>query len=80
MPTVLRRGGFDVSIRTRDHLPPHVHVFHSGLEVVILLGIKGGLPTVRDKRGMPERNMRRALELVAENQEMLWLEWERIHG
>lgn len=80
MPIVLRLGGFEIRIRTRDHLPPHVHVWHSGTEVVILLGTERDVPTVRDKRGMSERNMRRTLELVAQNQQILLMEWTRIYG
>lgn len=80
MPTVLRHSGYEIRIRTRDHGPPHVHVWHSGKEVVILLGTERDVPTVRDKRGMSERNMRRALELVAQNQRMLLLEWAKIYG
>jgi len=79
MPTVLRIDGFSFRIRTRDHGPPHVHVFHGGDEVVILLGDDFELPSIRDIRGMPLRQMRAALELVALNQEFLMDEWKKIY-
>ncbi|HMS10158.1 MAG TPA: DUF4160 domain-containing protein [Pyrinomonadaceae bacterium] len=79
MPTVLRTGGFSIRIRTRDHGPPHVHVFHGGDEVVILLGDDLELPSIRDIRGMPLRQMRVALELVAEHQKILLEEWKKIY-
>ena len=78
MPTVLRIDGFSFRIRTRDH-GPHVHVFHGGDEVVILLGDDFELPSIRDIRGMPLRQMRAALELVALNQEFLLDEWKKIY-
>jgi hypothetical protein len=80
MPVVLRSGGFTVRIRTHDHSPPHVHVFHSGEEVVINLGDHIEPPWIRDLRGMSLRRMRQALALVMLNQERLQMEWTRIHG
>ena len=80
MPTVLRVGGFSFRIRTRDHPPPHVHVFKGGKEVVIFLGDDIDLPSIRDVRNMPMRQMRVALELVAANQDLLRDEWRKLYG
>ena len=80
MPTVLRQRGFDVAIRPRDHGPPHVHVLHSGEEVVILLGVGDIVPRVRENRGMRERNVRKAMDIVTANNEMFWKEWQKIYG
>jgi hypothetical protein len=80
MPTILRIDGFSIRIRTKDHPPPHVHVFHGGKEVVIILGDETGCPTIRDMRGMPVRQMRTALELVASNQDLLNAEWGKLYG
>ncbi len=80
MPTILRIGGFSIRIRTRDHPPPHVHVFHGGKEIVIILGNDTYGPTIRDIRGMSVRHMRTALELVAANQDLLNAEWEKLYG
>ena len=79
MPTVLRVDGFSFRVRTKDHPPPHVHVFHGGKEVVILLGDEINLPSIRDIRGMPVRQMRSALELVAANQDCLREEWRELY-
>ena len=80
MPTILRQSGFEFVIRTHDHLPPHVHVLHGGTEVVLNLGMEGNLPFIREMRGMPARNIRRALEITVENNEIFLIEWRRIHG
>ena len=80
MPTILRQSGFEFVIRTHDHLPSHVHVLHSGTEVVLNLGIEGNTPFVREMRGMSDRNIRRALEITVENNEIFLIEWRRIHG
>ena len=80
MPTVLRIDGFSFRVRTKDHPPPHVHVFHSGKEVVILLGDESNIPSIRDMRGMPVRQMRVALELVGANQIFLRDEWRKLYG
>ncbi len=80
MPTILRRSGFEFVIRTHDHLPPHVHVLHGGTEVVVNLGIEDNLPFVREMRGMSDRQIRRALDIAVENNEIFLIEWRRIHG
>jgi Domain of unknown function (DUF4160) len=80
MLTILRQNGFEFVIRTRDHLPPHVHVFLAGTEVVLNLGIDKNTPLIRELRGMQDRNIRRALEITVENNELFLAEWWRIHG
>ncbi|MBP9663728.1 MAG: DUF4160 domain-containing protein [Pyrinomonadaceae bacterium] len=80
MPTVLRQRGFDIAIRPRDHGPPHVHVLHSGEEVVILLGVGVNLPRVRENRGMRLRNVREAMNIVAANNDEFLKEWRKIYG
>lgn len=80
MPTVLRKDGFSFRVRTKDHPPPHVHVFHGGKEVVILLGDEIELPSIRDMRGMPVRQIRVALEMVAADQPFFREEWRKLYG
>jgi hypothetical protein len=76
MPTILRRGGFEVMIFTHDHLPPHVHVFKGGAEALIDL-----LPvSIRENYRMSRRNMRKAVAIVSANQELLLQAWDEIHG
>jgi hypothetical protein len=74
MPTVLRYNGFEVMIYTHDHLPRHVHVFDGQGEVIINLEDL----SIREVRGMRARDVRRALELVAQNQEVLVAKWDEI--
>jgi Domain of unknown function (DUF4160) len=73
MPTVLRQAGFEVRIFTHDHTPPHVHVFKGGEEVVINLSDV----SLRDVY-MNNRDVRRASAIVADHQEFLLAEWNRI--
>lgn len=80
MPAVVRQDGFDVRIYTNDHIPSHVHVVKAKEEVVIDLGDENNAPEVRENRGMKNKNMRRALEIVNEHQTELLAEWRRIHG
>ena len=79
MPTVLRKRGFDIRIRTDDHNPPHVHVVKAGEEVVILLAVGFDDPEIRENRGMARPNIRNAMDLVTENNEALLREWRKIH-
>ncbi len=78
MPTVLRQRGFDVAVRPRDHGPPHVHILHSGEEVVILLGVgrncsagtgKSGNAATKRPQSYGHRNckQRNVFERVAKN-------------
>ncbi len=64
MPTILRQGGFEFRIRTRDHEPPHIHIFRGGTEVVINLGVGTESPAIRDINGMNRQNVRRAFEIT----------------
>ena len=80
MPTVLRQDGFEIAVRPRDHGPPHVHVLHSGKEVVILLGVGVEVPRVRENRGMRRRNVRKAMDIVMANNDEFLKEWRKIYG
>lgn len=74
MPTVLRHHGFAVMIYTQDHTPIHVHIFKGGAEVVInILTV-----AVRENNGMSSKDVRKAQQIVADNQKFLASEWERI--
>ncbi len=80
MGTVLRQLGFAVVIHTHDHLPPHVHIFKGGAELIVNLGTATAGPSVRDNIGMSGSEERRALALIANQQASLLAAWERIHG
>lgn len=80
MPTIYRKDGFEILIYTNDHTPSHVHVFKAEGEVVINLGNENTPPQIRDNIYMNKKDERKALLIVAENQELFLAHWRRIHG
>jgi hypothetical protein len=75
MATILRRNGFRVMIYPNDHDPPHVHVFKGGGEAIIDLAPLG----IRTNYRMSGRNLRKALELIEENRDILVAAWDEVH-
>jgi hypothetical protein len=71
MPVVLRSGGFAISIYSREHPPPHVHVHYAGKRCRI------ELETLKLSRGssMNRSEEARALRLVAAHREALLALW-----
>lgn len=63
-------------IFTNDHRPAHVHVFKAGTEAVLTIVPVG----LRENYRMSKKNLRKALEIVAANQEQLLQAWTEIHG
>ena len=80
MPIILRKNGFEVRLRTRDHEPPHVHIFRGGTEVIINLGIGAQSPAIREINGMSRQNVRLAFEITVQNNEMFLQCWREIYG
>ncbi len=79
MVTVLRLGGFRIAIYLEDHEPAHVHVYGDG-EVKINLLSQSGRPQVVDHGKMRLGDVRKALRIVTEQQEMLLMKWNEYHG
>lgn len=79
MVTVLRQGGFRIAIYLEDHEPAHVHVYGDG-EVKISLLSQSGSPQVVDQTKMRLGDVRKALRIVTEQQEMLLMKWNEYHG
>ena len=76
MPIVLRQEGYVFVIRLNDHEPAHVHVFEGDGEAKIDLD-----PVeVRQVWNMKKQVVRRAKEIVIDNQQYLLQRWEEIHG
>ena len=76
MPTIHREDGFDFRLYPNDHHPPHVHVFKGGEEFLIELG---NPPVLREERGqLSSKEIRRALEIVAEQLEKLMDAWRML--
>jgi hypothetical protein len=78
MITILRPYGLRVVIYRFDHLPPHVHVVGDG-EVKIEL-VAGGAPRIINVQGMKAGDVRKALQAVTDNQDMLLQMWSSLHG
>lgn len=75
MATILSQDGFQVMIFTNDHPSAHVHVFKAGTEAVINL-----VPvSIRENYRMSPKNLRRAVDIVTENQDLLLQAWREIH-
>jgi len=76
MPTVLRKGGFNVKIYFNDHAPPHVHVIHQSGEATI-----GLVPLeLYATNGLTRNETAKAKQLVSENKEFLLHKWVELHG
>lgn len=79
MPTVLRESGFQVIIYTDDHLPMHVHVKYQGREALVNLGTETENVVLRENRGLNRNQLRRAIEIVEDNQLFLIAKWREIY-
>ena len=79
MVTVLRADGLRVVIFVNDHVPAHVHVFGDGETKVDLAG-PDGQPRLVWAEGATRAEVRRAMRLVAGQQEELLRRWREIHG
>lgn len=76
MPTVLREGGYTFHIYTNDHPPAHVHVKRDNAEARITLD-----PIeVKNNWGFNNRQIKRIVEIVQENQQFLLEAWDSIHS
>ena len=80
MATVLRINGYVLRISSNDHLPCHVHVFKGNAECVINLVGKDGHPELREFYNMKRSEVAKAIRIVADHQEKLIEEWNKIHG
>ncbi len=75
MVTVLRQHGLRFVIYTADHEPPHVHVYGDGearIDIETLMVMTQG--------GMSDRDVRRAVQVIGENQKLFQDVWRKYHG
>ena len=79
MVTVYRAQGLRVVIFVDDHEPAHVHVFGDGEAKINLLGANGS-PELISAIGMTRADLRRAMQIVKEQQACLLERWSEIHG
>jgi hypothetical protein len=80
MPTVLRFGGFRITIYPNDHRPEHVHVIGGGCEAVFELNCPAGPVDLRENYGFSRRDVARIQGALLENLIELCGAWESIHG
>jgi len=80
MPTILEKDGFRIIIRTRDHNPPHVHVYKADGQITIALGSETE-PIAIVANWMKNRlDTKKAVAIVEENQLHLLAKWREIYG
>ena len=79
MVTIHRAHGLRVIIFTDDHQPAHVHVFGDGQAKINLIG-PDGAPVLVWAEGMKANELRRAVQLVRDQQEQFLARWREIHG
>jgi len=83
MPSVFKQNGVTVSVQTRDHRPPHVHVDSADYSVKV--DISSDVPTLlltgKKKRVKSTASFEReALRMVADNLESCRETWRVYHG
>jgi hypothetical protein len=76
MPTIHRYGGFRIAIYPADHPPPHVHVIKADGYAVIEIETL----FVRRVDEMRDKDVARAVRIVAELHDVLIESWKEIHG
>ena len=79
MVVVHREAGLRFVIFKDDHEPAHVHVLGDGDAKIRLFG-NDGLPKVEEAKRMKRPVLKRAKNIVKEQQFMLMNRWKEIHG
>lgn len=79
MVTIYRSHGLSIVIFTDDHEPAHVHVFGDGHVKINLRGADKK-PELVFARDMKRADIRRALQIVLDNQSAFLSRWSDIHG
>lgn len=75
MPTIHRYGGFRIVIYPADHPPPHVHAINAdGYAVIEIESLY-----VRRVDEMRDKDVARAVRVVAEIRDTLMESWREIH-
>ncbi|SHM70466.1 protein of unknown function [Roseovarius litoreus] len=79
MVTIYRAHGLRIVIFTNDHEPAHVHVFGDGELKINLVGPEG-IPALVWAQGMKVNDVRRAVQIVENQQDAFLAKWREIHG
>lgn len=79
MVTIHRAHGLRIIIFTDDHAPAHVHVFGDGQARINLIG-PDGFPALVWAEDMKANDLRCAMQVVCDQQELFLARWREIHG
>ena len=75
MTTKYRFANFRITLREKDHNPPHVHLmgpdFEAAINLVTLEVLDGSAPA---------KVLRHALRRISDNREELIKQWHALHG
>jgi hypothetical protein len=74
--TVIVLDGYEVRVFTRDHSPPHVHVYKGDAHMKIDLAPIALVESI----GASAREERRAVEVVAHHIDAFLAMWRKYHG
>jgi len=74
MTTKYRFANFRITLRERDHNPPHVHLMGPDFEAISLVTLE-----VMDGSA-PANVLRHAVKWIQDNQEELKKQWHALHG
>jgi hypothetical protein len=80
LPTIHEEAGFQFRIFSNDHDPPHVHAVKENKAVSIDLGDQNTRPSIERNYGMKRVDVKKALRIVAEYQEVFLEHWGKYHG
>ena len=75
MPTVAQEGGLSFVIRTKEHPPPHVHVFRGSEELCRIR-----LADAAFMEDLPPGDRQRIREAYTQCLEIVWAKWAEFHG
>ena len=75
MPTIFVIGPFKIIINTKDHRPAHVRCVGPGIFVIIEI-MTGEV--IRNK-GAGSKDIKKLIDFIEENQEVLIIEWRHYH-
>lgn len=77
MPNIFTKNGFRIVIYPNDHEPIHVHIHKAGSEIRInVLNLK----PMSVKGSIGNRDIKKALKLVEEQQKLIIEKWCEING
>ena len=73
-------SGFNFTVPSNDHLPPHVDVLMGRGKFKIYIALGDGMPEMGPCRGMSQRDAIRAYKLCCEHHGELVELWRSVHG